>query len=185
MKIEVRSKSDPEEYRTISISSDGSKVSCDCDGFNGTICSHIDAVLIAQETAMINPEHRNTAAKAIKAISGRLTLPEDWKASWRKNMRWRGLSSRGPIFRRNRDENKPIVCFTGTLHRQRAELIEEAMRLGWETIDSPSPNTALLVAADPTGTSKKIKAARANGTPIITGEEWVSLLEDGVIPSAL
>lgn len=185
MKIRVQSKSAAEEYRLISVSPDGARVLCDCDGFDGTICSHIDAALIAQERAMVHPDDRTTAEKAINAIAGRLTIPTDWKGSWRKNLRWRGLSSRGPINRKIRDESKPLVCFTGKLHRERADLITEAEASGWETIDSPSPYTSVLVAADPSGTSSKLVKARKNGTPIITGEEWAMLIEDGVVPPAL
>lgn len=185
MKIRVQAKSAADEYRHISVSPDGTKIQCDCDGFSGSMCSHIDAVLIAQEQAMVHPDDRKVAKTAIKAIAGRLDTPPEWKGSWRKNLRWRGLSSQGSITRRVRDETKPLVCFTGKLHKERAELIQEAEANGWETIDSPSPHTSVLVAADPTGSSSKLMNARKNGTPIITGEEWVMLMEDGVIPTAL
>ena len=183
MKVRVRAKTAVDEYRLISISPDGLKVVCDCGGFEDGICSHIDAVLIAQERAMLHPEDWKAAERAIKAISGRLIAPAHWKGAWRKNLRWRGLSKRGPIIRR--DKTKPLVCFTGKLHKERTNLIQEAKANGWEAIDSPSPYTSVLVAANPYGKSSKLVKARKNGTPIMTGEEWVMLMEDGVVPPGL
>lgn len=182
--IRVQAKNDAEEYRIITVGSDGSSVICDCDGFDGRICSHIDAVLLAQERAMVHSDDWGAADHAVVLAGSRIVVPGDWKGSWRKNLRWRGLSSRGSVSRRAkiRDHNKPLVCFTGTLDRPRAELIAEAERCGWETIDSPSPFTDVLVAANPLGSSRKLKAARRHGTPIVTSEEWASLLTDGVLP---
>lgn len=185
MQIRVQAKTEPDNYRHITVSPDGTQILCDCGGFDGSICAHVDAVLIAQERAMVHPDDLKIAEKAIRAVDGRIKAPSDWKGAWRRNMRWRGLCRSGPIARRVRDATKSLVCFTGKLHKERAELIREAENNGWETIDTPSPSMDLLVAANPQGTSAKLVKARKNGTPIITGEEWAMLLEDGVIPSAL
>lgn len=167
-----------DQQRVITVADNGSSFACNCDGFNGLICSHIDAVLIAQERAMVHPDDWPLADQAVNLVSRHIVVPDDWKGSWRKNLVWRGLSNS-----RVRDGSKPLVCFTGTLDRPRPLLKKEAESLGWETIDSPSPFTDVLVAADPLGTSGKLNAARKNGTPIITSEEWSILLTDGVLPS--
>jgi hypothetical protein len=180
--IRVLAKTVASEHRTVIVTRDGGAVSCDCDGFGGVICSHVDAVLIAEERAMVHPEDRELADVATALVRGRIVVPDTWRAAWRKNLRWRGLSSRGSV-RRVRDGSKPLVCFTGTLDRPRAELIAQAQAAGWETIDSPSPFTDVLVAADPLGASRKLKAARTNRTPIVTCEEWSELMHDGELPS--
>lgn len=185
IKIRVQAKTEPEEFRTITVSDDGSEVSCNCGGFDGYICSHIDAVLIAQERAMLHPDDLSFAEQAIKVTSGRLKIPSHWKGAWRRNLTWRGLSRYGTVARKARDKTKPLVCFTGRLHKERAELAQQAEANGWETIDSPSPFTTVLVAADPLGKSAKLLAARKNGTPIITGDEWAMLMEDGLVPPGM
>jgi hypothetical protein len=180
--IRVSAKTAADEYRIITVADDGSTFGCDCGGFSGLICSHIDAVLVAQERAMVHPDDWLAADSAVVLIGASIVLPDDWKGAWRKNLRWRGLSSRGSV-RRRRDSSKPVVCFTGTLDRPRSALLAEAVERGWETIDSASPNIDVLVAADPLGNSGKLKAARRNGTPIVTREEWSILMTDGVLPS--
>jgi len=180
--IRVIAKTAAAQPRTIVVSDDGGSVSCDCAGFGGDFCSHIDAVLVAQERAMVVADDIDLARRAIEVIAGRLCPPESWMGAWRKNLRWRGLTGEGRS-RRVRDQAKPLVCFTGTLDQPRSKLIEEARTYGWETIDVPSPFIDVLVAADPQGSSGKLKTARKNGTPIITREEWSVLMTDGVFPA--
>lgn len=180
--IRVSAKTAADEYRMVTVADDGSAYRCDCAGFGGLICSHIDAVLVAQERAMVHPEDWVAADRAVTLVGETIVVPDGWKGAWRKNLRWRGLSSRGSV-RRKRDSGKPVVCFTGTLDRPRSALLAEAVEMGWETIDSASPNIDVLVAADPLGSSGKLKAARKNGTPIVTREEWSILMTDGVLPS--
>lgn len=181
-RVRVQAKTDAEAFRTITVSNDGTEVSCDCDGFNGEICAHIDAVLIAQETAMVHPDDLSAAIAAVRAINGRLSAPSYWMASWRKILWWRGLSRR--TFRRKRDQSKILVCFTGKLSRPRLVMTEEAITYGFETIDSPSPKIDILVAEDVLGTSAKLRSARSLGIPILSSEGWDLLIfnmknEDG------
>jgi NAD-dependent DNA ligase len=182
VKLRVKAKSDPEQYRTITIWHDGARVDCNCDGFNGSFCSHIDAVLVAQESAMVHGDDQRLATQAIEIVQGRIEVPQDWKGSWRKDFHWRGLPSRGGV-RVERDFSKPLVCFTGTLSRERSLLSSEAVEHGWEVINSPSPHTTALVAADPRGMTKKLKYARSKGTPIVSEEEWKSLMSGGELPN--
>jgi len=179
--IRVAAKTAVGEYRAITVADDGSDFDCDCNGFGMRFCAHIDAVLVAQERAMVHLDDWSSADRAVELVGSRIVIPEEWKGAWRKNLRWRGLSSRGASSRRIRDNSKPLVCFTGTLDRSRSALITEAKSMGWETINSPSPYTDVLVAADPLGTSAKLKAARQNGTAIVTCEEWSILMADGVL----
>lgn len=180
--IRVSAKTVVNEYRTIVVADDGSSTACDCGGFGGAICSHIDAVLVAQERAMVHEDDWAQADQAVAVVAGRIVVPEDWRASWRKNLRWRGLSRQG-VIRRVRDESKPRVCFTGPMDRPRAELREEAERCGWEVMGNVGPSTDVLVAADPTDGSRKLQSARKNATPIVTPEEWTVLMIDGVFPA--
>jgi ABC-type sugar transport system substrate-binding protein len=55
---------------------------------------------------------------------------------------------------------------------------------GWEAIDSPAADIVVLVAADPTGGTRKLIAARRNGTPIVTYDEWTAVMFDGVFPES-
>lgn len=175
-------KSDPSDHRTIQVAQDGSAVSCDCAGFDGSICSHIDAVLIAAERAMVFEADRAAADRACAIVSGRITVPSTWKGSWRRETRWRGLIGLRQRRRPDRDSTKPLVCFTGALEHPRAELIKAAKEAGWETINTPSPYTDVLVAADPCGNSAKLRAARANNTPIVSPDQWREIMLDGVLP---
>ncbi|MEZ5688710.1 MAG: BRCT domain-containing protein [Caenibius sp.] len=172
--IRVRAKSNPEEWRTITVSDDGTNVECDCAGFDGAICSHIDAVLIAGERAMVWPGDEAMADRAAPLVCKWFQLPDYWRGSWRREFDWRGISReqrRKRVYKRK--SNKPLVCFTGKFtDYDRDEMKADARTHGWDVVDSPSAHLDVLVAADPMGPSAKLKKARANAIPIITVEEW-------------
>jgi hypothetical protein len=174
-------KSAADEYRLVTVSLDGLTVLCDCGGFDGVICSHIDAVLIAGERVMVPPEDHGTADAAFALVSQRIEPPPSWRGSWRQNLRWRGLSVRGPRPRRVRS-GRPVVCFTGAMDRPRKELLAEAVAAGWDTADSPTSAITVLVAAAVHGKSGKLVYARKNGIPIVALEEWPSVMLDGELP---
>ena len=182
MIIRVRAKTYGEGHRELRVSDDGLTIVCDCGGFLSGFCSHIDAVLLAGEREMVLEDDHAVADQAMALVSGRLAAPDDWKASWRGNMRWRGLSRSGALRQRVRHSGKPLVCFTGG--KDRAGWTSEAQASGWDTIDNPSRFVDVLVAADATGGSRKLAAARQNGTAIVSYEEWRVLMTDGVLPSA-
>ena len=152
------------------------------------MCSHIDAVLIAGERAMVPMEDYAAADKAAAIIANSIPiiLPDSWKGSWRRNLRWRGLSKQGRARRKATaaasPSGKPVVCFTGTLASPRSTLIEQATSAGWEAIDRPGKTMDVLVAADPTASSRKLQIARQLGIPIVSHEEWEMLMMDGVLP---
>jgi hypothetical protein len=174
--IKVRAKTAHDLHRVITVSRDGLSVKCDCDGFDGTICSHVDAVLLARERAMVLPAHWQAADAASDLISGKLVAPLTWRGAWRRNIAWRGLTGLTQRKLPERDSDRPLVCFTGKLDRSRAK------RHGWDTVNSPSRFTDVLVCADPSGTSAKLEAARQNNTPIVSPEEWAEMMLDGALP---
>lgn len=66
------------------------------------------------------------------------------------------------------------VCFTGSGPMPRHKLQEIALTKGYLSTDNSS-NCTYLVAADPNGSSSKLKKARAKGVKIISYEEFLSL----------
>jgi len=178
--IRVHSKSALGMYHTISVSSDGLSVACSCPATD-PFCSHIDAVLIANERAMVHSADVEAADAARAATVGKIAVPEGWKATWRRELGWRGLQRRAPNYN-PRQSGKPLVCFTGTLPgKTRKQWIAEAKENGWETTDEPSRFTDVLVAADPEGSSAKLRAARSCSTAIVSAEEWQIVMVDGVL----
>lgn len=172
-----RSKTEPDLLHTITIQA--KSASCSCDGFDGIICSHIDATLIAGERAMVPQEDWAVADQAMSAVAGRIVIPPAWKASWRKLLWWRGLSPSRIITIRTGLTGNPIVCFTGKIPKPRSEIFEDAVARGWEPVDRPHSQTCVLVAADVEGNSIKLQSAREHGIPILSYEEWQTLTTDG------
>ncbi|MDP3689562.1 hypothetical protein [Bradyrhizobium sp.] len=184
MQISFRctAKTDPDEFRTISVAWPNFELSCDCDGFNGVICSHIDATLVAGERAMVPEEDWDLADQAMVSVQDLILVPPDWRGAWRQDLVWRGFTSvrRGPR-RIVGEDGKPVVCFTGAMPRPRKSLIAEAEAAGWDAVDNPHSKLDVLVAADPNGKSAKLAFARKNGIPVLTFSEWGSLTIDGEI----
>ncbi|WP_336979875.1 BRCT domain-containing protein [Altererythrobacter fulvus] len=181
----VKSWSEPGQLHVVTV---GDECSCDCTGFAlHKFCRHLDAVLVHGERFMVPEEDRPAAEAAMKLAGGSLSAPEGWQASWRRDYAWRGLHRSRPSIN-PRTSGKPLVCFTGRLldqngqHRQRDDWEAEAQANGWDTTDDPSPFTDVLVAADPMGSSSKIKKARASNTVIVSAGEWSEIMTDGVLP---
>lgn len=177
------SKTDRGSFYVVAVErSDPPTASCDCPGYDGAICSHIDATLIAGERAMVPEEDRPKADEAMRVVSGRIRVPGYWKASWRWNYAWRGLPTRQYGARKVPAvglSGKPIVCFTGAMPSPRKQLLSEAEKAGWETVDRPHPSITVLVAADPNGGSNKLQFAREHAIPVLTFEDWTNLTVDG------
>lgn len=180
----VKAKTGLEAWRIVTVSGEGDVIHCDCAGFDGLICSHIDAVLVAGERAMVASDDLEAADKAAMLTAGKIVLPETWRGSWRRKLDWRGISH---VERRKRsyvrDSSKPLVCFTGNCGRPRTDLTSEAKANGWEVVNRPSAHLDVLVAADPTGKSAKLQVARTHAIPIVDIEIWASLMLDGEIPT--
>lgn len=179
--IRVQSKTE-DRWRNLTVSEDGQRVACNCGGFAAGFCSHIDAVLVANERAMVKPEDRPLADQAYHAAKGKIAVPPTWKGVWRRALWWRGLK-RSALGFNPRNSGKPLVCFTGALPgKSRKDWLAEARANGWDTTDEPSRFTDALVAADPLGNSAKMKMARQHNTPIVSPEEWVGVMLDGELP---
>jgi len=186
--LSFRCKSKTEdEFRVIKVDPIRRTVICDCNGFDGTICSHIDATLLAGERFMVPEADHTTADRASKLVAGSIVVPNDWRGAWRKNNVWRGLSvPRGPRQTVDMTEefgddyySRPKVCFTGTGPRARRQLLEEARLAGWQAVDDFQSGIKVLVAEDPTKNSNKLKKARQFAVPILSYEEWDTLHVDG------
>lgn len=180
----VKAKTSLGAIRTVSVARDGSEIICDCGGFDGVICSHIDAVLVAGERSMVFADDLEAASTAASIAKGLIVVPENWRGSWRRNMEWRGLT-KGERQKRvyARESGKPLVCFTGNCGQPRSAMIAEARANGWEVLNGPSPNMDVLVAADPTANSAKLDVARKSGIPIVDPTIWSTLMTDGALPS--
>lgn len=185
MIVRVKAKTQGGVFRQISISDDGSSVACDCQGYSAGFCAHIDAVLVAGERAMVIEDDHPIADLAMTLVAKTIATPENWKAAWRNNRAWRGLSRSGTRRAVQRRDGKSIVCFTGgkAEARNRTEFRAEAEANGWATINSASRSTDVLVADDVYARSGKLKAARAYGTLIVSYGDWQNLMTDGVIPA--
>lgn len=179
--IRVKAKTSP-DWRVISVADDGHQVTCDCAGFRAGFCSHIDAVLVANERGMVHPDDHEAADHAHAKAGGLIEVPANWQGAWRRELWWRGIKRR-PSISNPRDSGRPLVCFTGALPgKSRREWIAEAKAAGWDTTDEPSRFTDVLVTADPQKLSAKLKLARVYNTPVVSPEDWSIVMLDGALP---
>jgi DNA ligase (NAD+) len=65
------------------------------------------------------------------------------------------------------------ICFTGKMKFQRSVMEEIAVKHGLNPVSSVGKNTRILVCADPTSNSSKMKNARKLGIQIISDEEFL------------
>lgn len=185
IKIRVRAKSSADDFREVSVADDGAWARCNCGGFDGVICSHIDAVLIAGERAMVHANDLALADRAVALVGGKITPPETWRGTWRRELKWRGIYPTGAVRRTYvRKGDRPVVAFTGQMGRGRDAMEQAARDNGWDVVKSASGNLDVLVAADPLAMSDKLAKARANAIPIVSPDEWAILMLDGVLPRA-
>ncbi len=169
-----RSMSFDNEYHFIEVPEQG-HVICSCRGESW--CSHIEATLIAGERAMVPDRDRMIADKAQVIAKGRIGPPEDWKADWRKNRKWRGL----PVFQSKAmkllTKGTPVVSIQGRgIKRKLSE--EIAAENDWEIVPSPVRGVLVHVSADD---DKSAQRARDLGIPISSHEEWPSVAKIGHI----
>ena len=68
------------------------------------------------------------------------------------------------------------ICFTGAMSRPRGELQKLAAEHGFQPVDSVTRNTRILVCADPSSGSSKLKNAAKLGVRIISEQEFWELL---------
>ncbi|MDH6235137.1 hypothetical protein M2281_005759 [Mesorhizobium soli] len=164
------------------ISAGSKSCSCQCDGYFEGWCSHIDATIVCGERAMVHPDDLDLAARASARLRGKLKAPDDWKASWRRNMRWRGLATRKFVPSTVGLSGRPVVCFTGAMDRPRKEFLAEAEKSGWEPVNRVHSKITVMVSSDPHSATAKMDFARWRGIPILSPEEWEEARDFGVLP---
>lgn len=180
VRIRVAAKTELDAWRVVKIV--GKSINCDCAGFRDGICSHIDAVIVSGETAMVHPDDRDIARECSQQLRSLVEVPKAWKASWRRETKWRGLQVQpAPKRTHVRISDRPLVAFTGCKNRK--AMIEEAKANGWDVTDEPSAHLDVLVAANPSANTNKIKAARISNVPIIHENDWSEVMVTGVIPN--
>ncbi len=184
--IRVHAKTEGGEYRQLTIPDDGTAVHCDCRGFHNGFCALIDAVLVAGEQGMPFDEDHAIADAAMHLIAKVIVTPQNWKASWRGDRAWRGLTRTGTRSGRIRASGKPIVYFTGGKNagQTRAMWTENAQANGSEPINSASRSTEVFVADDACGVSNELRAVRQSGTMIVNYTEWHDYIIGRVPPQS-
>ena len=70
--------------------------------------------------------------------------------------------------------SKGVVCFTGAGPKPRHEMSSIAISKGYQVTENANQCT-ILVAADPNGSSSKLKKARSSGIRIISYEDFLSI----------
>ena len=73
---------------------------------------------------------------------------------------------------------KGKVCFTGKMQSKRSEMFEKAEKAGWEPVDYVDKTVKLLVCADMSSGSSKMKKAEKLGIEVKTEQEFLSKLEN-------
>lgn len=169
--IRCLSKTEPGVYRQIYVDKQG-RALCECNG--GSFCSHIDAIIVAGEIAMVHPSDVSAARRVHELFSHLYEAPLGWAASWRKNLKWRGFEVQDRSGWRQLERSKPVVCFTGKAAdgRERKHYKAEAEAAGWTVADKANIHTQLLVTDDVNSNSNKAKLARKNNVPMISYDQW-------------
>ncbi|OGV51333.1 MAG: hypothetical protein A2017_20160 [Lentisphaerae bacterium GWF2_44_16] len=69
-------------------------------------------------------------------------------------------------------QNKPTICFTGKMPKQRSYYENLAVQQDYEPVDTVTSELSLLVTADISGESSKLNKAKSLGVRIISLDEW-------------
>ena len=76
------------------------------------------------------------------------------------------------------NEEKPAICFTGKMPEKRSYYENLAAKYGYEAVDSVTGSLALLVTAELSSTSSKIKKAEKAGIKIMLLDDWLASLNE-------
>lgn len=145
---------------------------CTCLGTHW--CSHIDATLYRGERHMVPFEEWDIADQAQQLLAGRLRPPPHWRAHWQGDKVWRGLAKPRPNASRiTARSGKPTICFVGRGKRgSRAHYAEQATKLGWAVVPSPSPWTTLVVCATAAKSTRNAQVAMDLRLPMLPFTDW-------------
>ena len=171
MQVSFRCKSMTyDEYHHILVPDKGFVI-CSCQGVGW--CSHIEATLVCGERFMVPEEDRVIANQAQILAKGRIGPPEDWKADWRNNRKWRGLPVRIPKALEMLKKGYPVVSFQGSSKlRKEAKIIAEEN--GWAI--APRPSNGVIVHAALDGKKgKRTEYAKEVGAMVVYGDDWKSI----------
>lgn len=163
-----------DEYHHIEVPAAG-YITCSCQG--ASWCSHIEATLVCGERAMVPPEDRLEADKAQVIARGRLHAPEDWKAVWRANRKWRGLPPRETKAMSILRGGRPVVSMEGR-GKLRSQAEQIAQENQWEVVSSPSRGVLVHVTDRPDG-NPRIEQARKLDILVLTHDEWPRIASIG------
>lgn len=78
----------------------------------------------------------------------------------------------------------PTICFTGKMPEKRSFYEKLASARGYTPVDSVTSSLALLVAADVSDNSSKLRNARKNGIDIISLDEFLAQSHETEVPAA-
>lgn len=77
-------------------------------------------------------------------------------------------------------ELRPSVCLTGKMQQKRSYYVQLAFKHGIPVTENVTSSCSLLVTAEPDRVSAKITKAKKLGIPIVTIDEWLTTLNEGV-----
>ncbi|MEM9424221.1 MAG: BRCT domain-containing protein [Spirochaetota bacterium] len=93
------------------------------------------------------------------------------------------LQEGNPQSPRHAQENAKSICLTGSGPLPRKELQEKLQAAGFRIHTAPTQTTNILLCADPSANSSKLKKARSGGIAIYSYNEFLANLEAGYPPS--
>ncbi len=80
--------------------------------------------------------------------------------------------------------NNRAICFTGEMPEKRSYYSELASKHGYKAVDSVTKDLSILVAADLSSSSSKIKKANSLGIRTISLDDWLREIESDKTPSS-
>lgn len=163
------SMSEPGTYHTISVPDRG-WIQCSCTG--DSWCSHIDATLVAGERHMVPSSDWTAANIAQELARGRLRMPDEWRATWRSNRRWRGLPTvRSKAALRALSHGRPLIALGGR-GDERREMESISKDDGWEVTRDVVEGCAFLIIPDTGDDGARTATADRRGVPVLTYGQW-------------
>lgn len=94
LKVRVDSRMELGVYRVLQVDMELGAITCSCGGITTLteteqMCSHIDAVVVVGETAMVHAEDWDLARVLHEQFGHHITLPKTWRRTWIDDLNWR------------------------------------------------------------------------------------------------